>query len=246
MNQLPHNIFEGLTLHSLDHLILPLISIDEYESKISDKRAIVVGFFVREENPAIDLSNFIDRSSYPILDTEVSPAPTTDGHFMVFVEIQRDKNFPKILVDITKEVKNLCEIKSWSFQCPDHEDPQPLSIDNISKSVILDQEEILEIPDEEIESNETAEEVEETAEFWKNASVDSIKINESKISLSKFDTVLSFCVEDSIPTKLIIDPDSGDARKLQTFLGPAYGVFAANDGFVIEQADIHKFIKISH
>ena len=60
------NINEGLTMNALDGLITPMLSIDEYESKISDKRAIVVGFFVQEEDPANDLSNFIDRSSHPI------------------------------------------------------------------------------------------------------------------------------------------------------------------------------------
>ena len=79
MNSTP-KLKEGMRENDLDDLVLPLITIDEYVSKIGDdKEVIVVGFFVEDEDPANDLSRFIDRSVTNILDTDVSPVPNEEG-----------------------------------------------------------------------------------------------------------------------------------------------------------------------
>lgn len=138
---------EGLTRNALQHMVLPLLSIDEYQSKISDKRVIVVAFFVKQEDAAIDLSNFIDQSHNPILDTEVSPSPTPEGFYLVFLELQRNEDFPKNLLSILDEVENLVEIPSWDFDCYKTEGPFKLTMENMVKHIVLDQDEIIEIPD---------------------------------------------------------------------------------------------------
>lgn len=139
---------EGLTFNALEDLVLPLITIDQYESKISDRRVIVTGFYVDDQDPADSLSSFIDRSSHLILDTEVSPNPAINGKYIVFVEIQRDENFPKILIDLLKDIKSLCKIdlSSWMFDAPDLSDPLPVTFENLKNNIILDQDDILELP----------------------------------------------------------------------------------------------------
>src|ERR1700748_2916530 len=87
-------LIEGLRENDLEGLVLPVISIDQFESKIDDD-AIVVAFYVEYRDPAIDLNRFIQKSAVDILDTEVSPAPTEDGYFVVFVELMRDDKFMK-------------------------------------------------------------------------------------------------------------------------------------------------------
>ena len=77
---------EGLRPDDLEDLVLPILSIDEYESKIEDD-GIVVGFYTQYKDPANDLNRFIQKSAIDILDSEVSPAPTEDGYFIVFVEL---------------------------------------------------------------------------------------------------------------------------------------------------------------
>lgn len=139
---------EGLTRNALQHLVLPLLSIDEYQSKISDKRVIVVAFFVREEDAAVDLSNFMDQSHYPILDTEVSPSPTPEGFYLVFLELQRNEEFPENLLSIIKEIENLVEIKSWDFDCAKDDGPFELTSANLKKHLVLDQDAIIEVPDD--------------------------------------------------------------------------------------------------
>jgi hypothetical protein len=106
---------EGLRKGDLNHLILPLISVDEFSSKIDDRTVIVVAFYSFEEDPAHDLSNFIERSPQNVLDTDVSPAPTKEGYYVTFVEIKRDQQFVPKLLHIVAEVSQLTDVKQWQF-----------------------------------------------------------------------------------------------------------------------------------
>ena len=108
-------INEGLQQHDLDFTIMPLVSIDEYESKIDDRKAIVIGFYVTENDPATDLAAFIEKGIIKVLDTDVSPAPTEDGHYLVFVELDRNDKFPENLLKIIEEISNVTNIEEWEF-----------------------------------------------------------------------------------------------------------------------------------
>ena len=142
-------ISEGLTRHALDHLVVPMVSIDEYESKIDDRRVIVVGFYVKDQDPARDLSQFIEKSSIRPLDTEVSPAPTDDGYYLVFVEMGRNDEFPKRLVSMTEQLNNLCNTEKWSFKPygSGEDSVYDLNLDNLKEYVNLDPRKV-EIEDE--------------------------------------------------------------------------------------------------
>lgn len=106
---------EGLRKGDLNGMVLPLISIDEFSSKIDDRTVIVVAFYSFEEDPAHDLSNFIERSPVNVLDTDVSPAPTREGYYVTFVEIKRNQDFIPKLIKILQEINNLTDVKQWQF-----------------------------------------------------------------------------------------------------------------------------------
>lgn len=108
-------ITEGLRRHDLDHMILPMISVDEFRSKIDDNTVIVVAFYCMEEDPAHDLSNFIERSPVNPLDTDVSPAPSKEGYYVTFVELKRGARFVENLLKILAEVSNLTDVSEWQF-----------------------------------------------------------------------------------------------------------------------------------
>lgn len=113
------NINEGLRSGDLRDLLLPLISIDEYESKISTMDEImVVGFYVEIEDAANDLSKFINRSANQMIDTAVSPAPTESGYFVVFVEIERNSESFSNINAILYEIENVVSISpnEWKFK----------------------------------------------------------------------------------------------------------------------------------
>lgn len=130
------NLLEGLKEGDLENLVLPLVSIDEYESKLDDD-SIVVGFFVGDKDPAVDLNRFIQKGHVDILDTDVSPAPNEEGHFMVFVEMMRDKEFPKKLMGIIDSLNGLTENKEWEVIIYGEEKPVPLELEYLEKNVRL-------------------------------------------------------------------------------------------------------------
>ena len=63
---------EGLRENDLDDLVLPTITIDDFEPKSGDDdEVVVVTFRAKDDEPANDLASFIEKGSHDILDTEV-------------------------------------------------------------------------------------------------------------------------------------------------------------------------------
>ena len=127
---------EGLQEGDLEGLVLNTISIDEYESKI-DNTAIVIGFYISYKDPAYDLNKFIQKTNVDIIDTDISPAPTEDGYYIVFVELERDDDLYKNIIQLADTIKNLADIDSWNFTAYDVNEVLPLNEDNLKKYVSL-------------------------------------------------------------------------------------------------------------
>lgn len=109
-----YELTEGLFLNDLAGLILPEISLYEYEAKI-ESDAIVLTFYAKAVEPAEDLSVFIEKSAVDhILDCEVSSAPAEDGNYLIFVELSKDATVDTIF-ELLNLCEHLCEIKNWKF-----------------------------------------------------------------------------------------------------------------------------------
>lgn len=132
-------IQEGLKQGDLQDLVLPMLTVDEFSSKIDDNQIIVVGFYCFEEDAAHDLSNFIERSPVNVEDTEVSPAPSREGYYLCFVEIRRNPQFPQKLMDLLAEVSRLTNITNWQFTSQKLEagETQDVSMDSLKTHVNL-------------------------------------------------------------------------------------------------------------
>lgn len=104
---------EGLKENDLKDLVIPLISIDEYNSKLEDDNAIVVAFYLVDREPAKDLNTFIQKCPVSIIDTDVSISPTDDDYYVVFVELYRDETFPEKIMSILRALENLTGIEKW-------------------------------------------------------------------------------------------------------------------------------------
>lgn len=240
------NISEGLTAKSLEHLVLPIISVDEFESKIDDNRCIVVGFYVMDRDPAEDLSTFIDTSSRKVLDTEVSPAPTPDGYYMVFVEFRRNSFFPANLIQILKLIKNLCDINldRWQMKCIGHDRLLQVNEEEIKENIILDENDLPDIEEKEPEENESKKE--EIKEFWKYATVDQIELDESQLVFAKNGQKYAYELVDksvSGPLNLI---ETQQANTLQHLLGPSYNVWAIDKYLAVELDNKIQVLKIKN
>lgn len=241
------NITEGLRSKSLDHLILPLLTIDEYESKIDDKRVIVVGFFVFDQDPAYDLSGFIDSSTDKILDTEVSPAPTPEGYYITFVEILRNKEFPTVLLQLLNEIENLCDITAWQMQVPHHAEPIDISNENINEYVVLNPDDVeysVDVSTSNIKKKKKDAKLSEDADFWKLADIDQVSFDNERVSFTKNNKSWTYQISEDIPITNINLLETQEVAILQSLLGPAYNVYRMRDSLVVESNQSVKVLKI--
>ena len=76
----------------------------------SDKEVLVMGLYPKDEDPH-DLARFIERGYVGVKDTEVSPGPDEDGNYMVFVEINKDKETMKRVVEILNDIKSVTVLR---------------------------------------------------------------------------------------------------------------------------------------
>jgi hypothetical protein len=109
-------LHEGMRENDLVDLVLPLISVDEYVSKIDPTEAIVLGFYVQDEAAAKDLNRFLQKSPVPLLGTDVSPAPDQHGYYMVFVEMMDNDRLVQNLEAILQEMSTLVDIEHWKLR----------------------------------------------------------------------------------------------------------------------------------
>lgn len=118
LQSLVHNkrLEEGLRPGDLEHLVLNKVSIDQFEPKTgSDKEVLVMGLYSKDEEPAQDLARFIERGYIGVQDTEVSPGPDQDGNYMIFVEIKKDDDTMKRVVEILKDIKSVTTVREWQL-----------------------------------------------------------------------------------------------------------------------------------
>jgi len=162
-------LVEGLKTGDLDDLVLNRISVDEFESKIDNEKAIVIGFFVDDKEPANDLRNFLDKSATELLDSDRSPAPDIDGQYMVFVEFERNSSFPEEMIKMVETIENLVDVDEWVFTVYKDKGPFPLTEENLKKHVRL----------------EPKEEKDDFEESFKYSLVDSADIENNILTLSK-------------------------------------------------------------
>ena len=124
--------------NDLEDLVSSIVSIDQYKSKIGkDENEVVVAFDIKDNDPAKDLSQFIE-TGHECIDVDVSPGPTKEGSYKVFVELERNSklfdSIDKMLKDITR-VDNLA--KDFRFKAYKSGDvPKAWSKDNFDWFVI--------------------------------------------------------------------------------------------------------------
>lgn len=130
-------INEGLRPNDLQYLVSNYISVDQYTSKL-DNDNITVAFFCNELEVANDLKDFIEKNFYiEIKDIEIADSLTEDNKYILFVELERNINFPKILLNIIDSINNITANKDWSFKTFNMNNKAELSLENINQYVRL-------------------------------------------------------------------------------------------------------------
>jgi hypothetical protein len=130
---------EGAEKGDLARLVQPHLSIDEYRSKMGeDKDVVVLGMVVFGSEPAEDLVSFIEKSYDFVLDADISSGETSDGNYMVFVELERKPSVNQNILDMITDICNLTKqkVKDWSFSYYKNSSKHDLTIENLSREVI--------------------------------------------------------------------------------------------------------------
>ena len=109
-------IKEGVEYGDLETLVDSTVSVAEFKPKTgTEEDVIVVGFYVKDETPAIDLAKFIERGVTSILDTEVSPNPNDVGMYIVFVEVENE-DLMKTTLNLINDIRGLVKVKEWGIK----------------------------------------------------------------------------------------------------------------------------------
>ena len=142
-----HNkINEGLEQNDLRRLVKPEVHIDEYKSKMGrDEDIIVTSFQITGREPANDLVNFIEKGYDWVLDADISSGELADGDFIVFVESDRNKEYPQQLSNMINDILNLTDqdLSEWTIQFRSVTDKVPFSIENVQNNLALTTEDYL-------------------------------------------------------------------------------------------------------
>ena len=210
-------LFEGMRGGDLEDTIIPLLSIDEYESKISDRdQVMVVGFFADDEDPAKDLSNFIGRSVEDVLDTDVSPAPTESGYFMVFMEIARDDKTYEKIANVLEEISGITGIDEWTFKAFGDDEVLEFNENNFKSQVRM--------------SAEDTHESFKRGKFFDLALVESVETNDKFVVMDNYTFAIINDVTALTETLHSFSfADVSVAEKIRRKLGIHYDVFVAED-----------------
>ncbi len=242
-------LIEGMQANDLDFLIMPLISIDEYESKIDDRRAVVIGFYVTDNDPASELSAFIEKGTVPVLDTEVSPAPTEDGYYMVFVEMDRNEKLPEAIMELIDSVDLLTNVDEWQFSPYHSKDDEnyPLTAKELKAHINCDPKSI-EVRNDEEDDDEPTESV---VEFMKGSLVEGYSVLGDLLTLKFNGNKRRYIIKqlgEGEPDMALSAPIIGahglhESTKLQSVLGQDYQVYSAKSDMLVLNGSRYMLLK---
>jgi hypothetical protein len=136
-----HNLTEGLRSGDLKNYVSEVFTVDRYSSKMGEDQDIVVlGFRVREKNPAIDMMEFIEKGYPFILDADMSAGEENDGQYQVFVEIERTPGLTEQLKELLSGIGQLCDCREWRFRYQKAAASVEFNEDSVAKNIPLTKE----------------------------------------------------------------------------------------------------------
>lgn len=157
-----YNLKENIKHNDLAELINTTFSVDQYKSKLGeDENIIVIAFVVMDLDPAQELSQFLE-TGHDAFDIDVSTGPNEDGHYSVYVEIERDSKAFTRIDDIVKDIERADNnFKSPTFTSYENKAPQPWNEENFNNSVITSSYDYV------LKHNPEAQEIKERINFLK-------------------------------------------------------------------------------
>ena len=107
----------GLRQDDLQDLVDNIFEIDSFKSKMGDDRDIIVlSFSTKNEGSAKDLENFLEKGYPFVLDADATNGEQADGMYKVFVEIERGKDAPTQIHELTGGISKLAGLDGMKFR----------------------------------------------------------------------------------------------------------------------------------
>ena len=132
---------EGLRSGDLRDYVSEVFTVDRYSSKMGEDQDIVVlGFRVKEKNPAVDMMEFIEKGYPFILDADVSPGEEHDGQYQVFVEIERTPQLAEQMQELLRGIGQLADNRKWRFRYQAAPESVEFNEDSVVKNIPLTKE----------------------------------------------------------------------------------------------------------
>lgn len=178
----------GLYEGDLKDTVLKKISIDEYEPKTGDsKDVVVVGYHVIDEIVGNDLYTFINNGVVEFRDVEVTPNPNDDGYYLVFVEMDRNKNIYKNILELTSDIENVAGELAWEAKTHLIDDYRPLGSDEFEAVMITEPDDYRTREDDDIQKAEAIlnQKNNEILEFLNKSLLDDVVIEGDVITMTK-------------------------------------------------------------
>ena len=128
-------------MKSIDHLemqnyISEVIAVDSFAAKLGkDEDVCVLKFQSNNKTVAEDLVNFIETGCDFILDADMSPAKNDQGLYNIFVEIERNDDLPKKIIEVIRDVEQVSGMLPWQFKFYKNENLYALNDENINTIV---------------------------------------------------------------------------------------------------------------
>jgi len=129
----------SLQPNDLQDFVSEIFTVDSFKSKMGkDNDIAVLAFEVKDQEPAKDLMNFIEKGYDFVLDADISTGENNKGKYNVFVEMERDRHLPERINTILDEVSRLTSIKDWKFRYYKNFESVPFNEDSAGEVIPLD------------------------------------------------------------------------------------------------------------
>jgi hypothetical protein len=222
-------------MKSINHLemqnyISEKISIDSFAAKLGkDEDVSVLKFQSNNKTVAEDLVNYIETGCNFILDADMSPAKNEQGLYNIFVEIERNEDLPKKIIEVIRDIEQVSGMLPWQFSFYKNENFYKLTDDNLNTIIPTSPSQYTLLTDDTIE--------EDIKQFFESASIVTKRIKGKKLILKKAFTSHEMIIESfnrDVKGTYKIDRESSEqASYLSHWLGGTYSVVKVDDLFKI-------------
>ena len=96
--------------------ISELITIDNFQAKLgNDEDVSVIKFQTDNKAVSEDLVHFIETGCAFVLDADNSPAKNQDGRYNIFVELERNEDLPKKIMELVRDIEQVSGMLPWRY-----------------------------------------------------------------------------------------------------------------------------------